>query len=688
MASPSPSQPGSRSGVEVRVGPFEISSESCELRKLGIRIRLQPMPFRILCALVENPGNIVTRNDLRRRLWPQDTFVDFERGLNTAVNRLRLALGDSAEQPRYIETVARTGYRFIAPVVPLHPLVVAATPEKSSARPRHRRVLYMLLVATAFCLAVIAAARWGTPARPVRFTQLTFARGRVSSARFTPDKQSIVYAAQWTEESQRFFQTERTGGASRPLGFEDQILASVSVAGELAILSGRGTMNIAGAMLSRVAINGGPAEPIEKNIFAADWSPDGRRLALVRVTPGAQQVEFPAGRVLYRAAGWIGGLRVSPAGDAVAFIDHPVRHDDAGVIKTVDIAGHAHALSTGWASAGGLAWKNAREIWFTATRDRTPRALWSVTTAGKLRAIGQAPGVLTLQDIASDGQVLLTLESRRLEMAGRMAGDTAERELSLTDWSRVQQLSSDGSAVLFDESGESSGAHPVSYLRRMRTGEVIRLGEGLAQGFSADERSALILGESRHLLTLAPLAGGPRSPLARSGLEYQWVRPFPSGDRLLALGNEPGHPLRLYVQSIASGQAEALTPPLMVRNVAISPDCSQIAWLTPEGELALYSTERRSVQVIPSTEPLAPLRWSRDGTWLYVQHLRSRTQSSADVSRIHPSSGALHPWKHLTPRDPTGVNAVTGVAIASDEQSYVYSYRRVLSELYVAEGWR
>src|SRR5215472_10213140 len=116
MASPSPSQPGSRSGVEVQFGPFEISSESCELRKLGIRIRLQPMPFRILTALLENPGAVVTRDDLRRRLWPEDTFVDFERGLNTAVNRLRLALGDSAEQPRFIETVARAGYRFAAPV--------------------------------------------------------------------------------------------------------------------------------------------------------------------------------------------------------------------------------------------------------------------------------------------------------------------------------------------------------------------------------------------------------------------------------------------------------------------------------------------------------------------------------------------------------------------------------------------
>ena len=89
------------------------------------------MPFRILRALVENPGAIVTRDELRRRLWPDDTFVDFERGLNTAVNRLRLALGDSAEQPRYIETVARTGYRFIAPVMPLQAPPLAAIPERN-----------------------------------------------------------------------------------------------------------------------------------------------------------------------------------------------------------------------------------------------------------------------------------------------------------------------------------------------------------------------------------------------------------------------------------------------------------------------------------------------------------------------------------------------------------------------------
>ena len=96
----------------VRFGPFELDPENGELRKQGIKLQLQPKPREMLQVLLERPGDVVTREELRHRLWGDDTFVDFESGLNTAANRLRLKLGDSAEHPRYIETLARKGYRF------------------------------------------------------------------------------------------------------------------------------------------------------------------------------------------------------------------------------------------------------------------------------------------------------------------------------------------------------------------------------------------------------------------------------------------------------------------------------------------------------------------------------------------------------------------------------------------------
>src|SRR5688572_11549045 len=99
----------------VRFGAFEVNLRTGELRKRGVRLALQEQPLRVLSALLERPGEIVSREELRNRLWPNGTFVDFEHSLNAAVRRLRVALGDEAGVPRFIETVQRRGYRFIAP---------------------------------------------------------------------------------------------------------------------------------------------------------------------------------------------------------------------------------------------------------------------------------------------------------------------------------------------------------------------------------------------------------------------------------------------------------------------------------------------------------------------------------------------------------------------------------------------
>jgi Tol biopolymer transport system component len=475
---------------------------------------------------------------------------------------------------------------------------------------------------------------------------------------------------------------------SRILGFDGLSLVALSRLGELAVLRSDGTMNIGGGTLSRVTVNDGPIQQIAENIFSADWSSDGTRLALVRVVAGAQQLEFPEGRVLYHTSGWLSNLRVAAGDNAVAFIEHPVRHDDAGAIRIVDARGNAVTLADGWASASGLAWKTGDEIWFTAARDNAPRSMWAVRRDGRLRTVGQAPGILTLRDIGPDGRVLLSVESRRLEMAGAIAGEARERDFSLTDWSRVQQLSPDGSLILFDESGEGAGGRSVAYVRKTRSGETVRLRAGLAQGFDVTASSALVLSDDRTKLWKVPIAGGTGEALASSGLIYQWARPFPDGTRLLALANLPQQPLGLFIQNLQTGMANPLTGPVMVRNASVSKDGSTVAILNPEGKLLLYATTGGPPRTIASNEPLAPIRWSKDGQWLYVIHLRSSVQSSAQVSRLRIATGEIHPWKVLRPADTAGVNSITGVTIADDEKSYVYSYRRVLSELYLAEGWK
>jgi DNA-binding winged helix-turn-helix (wHTH) protein len=104
-----------------RFGPFSLNVRAAELHANETKIKLGEQPFQVLCALLETPGEVVTRDELRQRLWSADTFVDFDHSLNAAVKRLREVLGDSAEAPRFIETLPRHGYRFIAPVEKLNP---------------------------------------------------------------------------------------------------------------------------------------------------------------------------------------------------------------------------------------------------------------------------------------------------------------------------------------------------------------------------------------------------------------------------------------------------------------------------------------------------------------------------------------------------------------------------------------
>src|SRR3954470_9797660 len=132
-----------------RFGRFALDVRARELQKDSVRIRLQDQPFEVLSMLLRQPGEVLTRDELRRQLWPDGTFVDFEHGLNAAVKRLRAALGDTAEAPRFVETVHRRGYRFIAPVEriepePSDPLLLATLGAGSIALSGKKRRLAVL----------------------------------------------------------------------------------------------------------------------------------------------------------------------------------------------------------------------------------------------------------------------------------------------------------------------------------------------------------------------------------------------------------------------------------------------------------------------------------------------------------------------------------------------------------------
>ena len=190
----------------VRFGAFEVDRDSGELRKRGVRIKLQEQPLKILMLLLDRPGEIITRDQLRQILWPEGTFVDFEHSLNAAVAKLRQALGDSAENPRFVETVPRRGYRFIAPVEMLPSNVFGQeTPEDQGARfegpvepaiPRDawRYIIapgLMFVVGAGLVLLVLGPTHDYNP----RLTRITSDSGLATDPAISPDGKLIAYAS-------------------------------------------------------------------------------------------------------------------------------------------------------------------------------------------------------------------------------------------------------------------------------------------------------------------------------------------------------------------------------------------------------------------------------------------------------------------------------------------------------------
>ncbi len=660
----------------IRFGPFELDRQTGELWKHGTRVKLQGKPFQVLVALLERPGEPVSREELQQRLWSGDTFVDFESGLNTAANRLRLTLGDSAESPTYVETLARSGYRFVGRVEEV----------REAAPAQHRRQYkWWIIPAAAVVLAVAGAVWWAARRQSVeqpRFQQITFRRGMIGGARFAPDGQTILYSAKWEGRPFSVYLASSVSPETRTLGFEDANLTAVSRSGELLLQSPERNF---GNTLSRVPMNGGAPLAVSRGVVCSDWSADGTKIAAVRFEGKQSQIEFPIGNVVYHTAGLLSCMRVSRDGTMIVFTEHPVRGDDGGDIKVLDRDGKVRTLSAGWSRLGGLAWSaSGREVWFTATRTGAVRSLWAVTLNGKLRLVARVPGSLRLEDISREGRVLIAQQDQRSEMAGRLGKDSEEHDLTWFDWTAAEDLSADGNLVLFDESGEGGGPKWTVYVYRATDGSTLRLGEGHALALAPDGRSAVILNTAdRRKLTIVPIGEGPRHELSGEGVEYQWARYFPDGQRLLVAGNEPGGAMRLYVQFVNGGKPRPFTPEIFLRSVAISPDGKKIVGADAHGAIVECNADGSEHRAIPTAEPLFPVAWSADGRSVLA---RDMGQVPAHVFEIDMTTGRERPWKEVAPSNLNGVQTVYRLFYTPNWRSYVYSFQRSLSQLYLADG--
>lgn len=518
------------------------------------------------------------------------------------------------------------------------------------------------------------------------FRRLTFERGVILSARFAADGQNVIYAASWESKPVRLFSTPCESPQARPLEVESASLLGMSRSGEMALAVG-GTITshlvIRDAMLARAPVAGGAPREVLEQVRAADWGPDGTP-AVIHYVDGRSRLEYPVGKVLYETGGWISHMRVSPAGDRIAFMLHPGWPDDRGFVAMVDLNGNEKNLTPEWEGEEGLAWSpKGDEVWFTATAAGADRALLAVTASGTLRVLLRIPGGLTLHDIAPDGRVLLSFDDDRVGMRGAREGG-GERDLSWLGWTISEAISPDGKSVLFSEEGEPAGHDYIVGMRSFDGSAPKSLGEGHAYGLSPDGKwAAASRADRKPEVTLLPTGAGQANKVYISDLEaVARAGFFPDGKRLIVNGAEHGHAYRTYAVDIASGKPTAITPEGVVSGVP-SHDLKQVAAQDLSGNVVIYSLEGKPARTVPSTNGILPLEWSLDGRSLFTT---VPDEVPARILRVDTADGRQELVRKLFPSDSGGVYSLWNLHVTPDGKTYAYSYRQTLSSLYLAEG--
>jgi eukaryotic-like serine/threonine-protein kinase len=565
---------------------------------------------------------------------------------------------------------------------------VATEPE--SPKPIRRPLLYVLgffLLIGGIVAGMLGSSFFRQTSLP-NYEQLTFRRGLVYHARFAPDGQTLVYSGAWNGNPSEIFSTRAGLFESRSLGLTNADVLAISSTGEMAVLLKRQFMGqlIHKGTLARVPMIGGTPREVLEDVQEADWSPDGKDLAVVRYVDGRNRLEYPIGKVLYETAGYISYPRISPKGDRVAFMDHALQWDNRGRVAVVDLAGNKTFISEEYASEEGVAWSpTGDEVWFAASTSNEPNSLYAATLSGKTRLVLRVPADLLLHDIARDGHVLLTRFKQSTDVIGLAPGEATERDLSWLDLGGLNDLSGDGKKFVFSYWGQGSGTNYSTYLGKTDGSPAVRLGDGGRGKLSPDGKWVLALLSQPSQIVFLPAAAGEIRRMEQHGIEqYNEAAWLPDGKQIVFLGRESGHLDRCYVQTIDSGGPRPITPE-GVAGTTVSPDGKLLVAFDQNGQAAIYSIETddkpRPIPGLSNTDAISG--WSGDGQSLYVYSWR---EMSLKVSRLNLATGRKELLKEVTPADRAGIFYPPSIILTPDGKGYVYSVRRYLMELFLVDG--
>jgi eukaryotic-like serine/threonine-protein kinase len=555
-----------------------------------------------------------------------------------------------------------------------------------------RRGLGALAVAAVLGAGVAFGVLWHgrAGAEPPELQPLTFGRGPVRGARFTPDGQTVVFSAAWGGEPFRLHMKRLSDPEELTFGPDNTQLFGISSSAELLVLLNRRLVSTPfgpTGTLGRLPLTGGAAREIVDSADAGDWVGKSDEIALVRDVGATRRLELPAGHVVYETAGWLSDLRVRPDGRAAAFVEHPLRESDEGQLVVLDREGRVirRAGDLGhYRVVSGLAWRpgGSEILWSNSDGE-----VWAAPGSGPARVVLRIPAWAVLHDLSSSGLALVAQDSRRVAAVVGRPGLDLERDLSWLSWSLAGRISPDGRRLLFTEFSMPTAPDGTVALRSVDGSPIVRLGEGFGYSLSPDGRWALgsIMSPTTRLILL-PTGAGSRRELPRGEIEaYSWADFLPDGRGVVFVGHEPSRQTQLYLQDLAGGRPHRLgTEPIGFGPVLVSPDG---AWATTIGldrRLRLLSVPDGAARLVPGVlTGEQPAGWSGDSRALFVYRFGDQP---VRIRRVDVDSGKATVVAEVLPSDPGGIDWIGPFTIKPDGSRFAYSYLRTLSQLFLVRG--
>jgi Tol biopolymer transport system component len=573
-----------------------------------------------------------------------------------------------------------------------------ATTAEAPGAPRRRPHLRLIL-AGGLVLAAIGLAWWlgqrSAPATaPPSFERLTFRVGRVRSARFAPDGETIVYGAEWGRSPLELFTTRAATRGSRPVGLKEALILAISSREEMALLLRPRQIAFAAweGTLARAPLAGGTPREVIEGVLDADWSPDGKELAVIHVVGDRYRLEYPLGRVLYEPEppNWMSSLRVSRDGAQVAFAEHTVARDLRGGVSVVGPNQRMRSLASGFGAAGGVQWSpNGDEIWFSASQSAgATQQIHAVSPSGRKRLVAEVPGILGISDVSRRGQALVARSTGWTEIRARARGSLVEAELPAADFSFLSDLSDDGTLVLGTDVGQGGSPNFSFYVQKTDGSAPLWLGEGDGQALSPDGRFALavLVHAQPQQLVVAPTGAGETRSLEPGPIvHYERAVWDPFGRRVVLSGIDAQDGVHVYVQDVAGGPPRAVTEEgvtLAKIGRPVSPDGQRVVANGPDGIPALYPLGGGEPVAIPGLGELdVALCWTPDGQELFVARYE---ETPPRIERIRLATGATRAWTGLLQSAPSGLQGQYRILVTPDGGSFAYNYSRWISDLYLA----